>query len=130
MAQNVNPTFVKTPNVGLAQISTGSGTNLVTAYTGGVNGSKISGITLFQTSTATLTVNLYVVTASTNYYITQVSVPTVTATTAFPTTLPVDSDGNTFLILASTTDSVQVQSNATLPTATSVLSIITTAGDF
>src|SRR6185437_538449 len=45
MAQNVNPTFVKTPNWGATQITTGTGSSgVVTIYTGGANGSKVSAL--------------------------------------------------------------------------------------
>src|SRR4029077_11223507 len=130
MAQNVNPTFVKTPNRGLVQISTGSGTNLVTAYTGGANGSKINGVTIWQTSSSTLLVNVFIVNAAVNYTLNQASVPTNTVTQALPTTLPVDSDGNTYLILASSADTLQMSVTSTIPTATALASIITVAGDF
>ena len=41
MVQNVNATFVKTPNNGAIQITTGTGSStVVTVYTGGANGSN------------------------------------------------------------------------------------------
>lgn len=45
MVQNINATFVKTPNWGATQITTGTGSSgLVTIYTGGANGSMINAL--------------------------------------------------------------------------------------
>src|SRR5215469_13076186 len=53
MAQNVNPTFVKTPNWGAVQITTGTGSSgAVTVYTGGANGSKISALMAVSIATS------------------------------------------------------------------------------
>jgi hypothetical protein len=132
MAQNVNPTFVKTPNRGVVQISTGTGTTIVTLYTGGANGSKITGINLIHNSSGTLTVAVYLGNGGTNYFLTQVTaVPnTPAAVVNTASGLPVDSDGNQYIILASSADTLAIQSLATIPTAATFLSGYAVAGDF
>jgi hypothetical protein len=132
MTQNISPTFVKTPNRGVAQISTGTGTNSVTLYTGGANGSKITGINLIQNSSGTPTVVVYFVNGGTNYFLTQVTVPsnTPTAVLGLISGLPVDSDANPYLLLASSADTVIIQSLTTIPTAATFLSAYAVAGDF
>lgn len=132
MVQNVNPTFVKTPNRGLAQISTGTGTNTVTLYTGGANGSKIVSIQVTQSSTGTVTFNLFIANGGTNYTLNIQSVAASSFAQLLPNagTLPLDSDGNYYINLASSADSLTAQVTATLPTATSNATLITIGGDF
>lgn len=139
MVQNVNPTFVKTPNRGVTLISTGTGTALVTAYTGATSGTKIASMNLVNNSTAALVVRVIINSATVNYFLAAISVPTnagMDGATASvnPFTLcaglPVDSDGNSYLILASTTDLLQVQTTAVVPTATGSVYCYTVAGDF
>lgn len=141
MAQNVNPTFVKTPNRGLAQISTGSATGTVTLYTGGVNGSKIVGINGANNSTAVGNYGLILINNSIQYFVAvtsmsagageTVGIPGVSfLNTALTPGLPIDSDGNPYLTLASTADSLVVFTFTTIPTAGGSATFIAIGGDF
>lgn len=145
MAQNVNPTFVKTPNWGATQITTGTGSSVaVTVYTGGANGSKItsllavsvgtttafdvqwgisSGGTLFVHGTASLAVGA----GSTD------SVATLNLMSAANVPLAIDSDRNPYVFLPSSAYSLQAKSPATSSTWTTgaAINIITpSVGDF
>lgn len=146
MAQNVNPTFVKTPNFGSVQITTGTGSStLVTVYTGGVNGSKISSlIATALGTTAAFDVQWGVTNGSTFLLIGTVSVSAGAGSTDSVNTvnmmnttsvagLPIDSDGNPFFFLASSAWSVQTKAPATSSTWAAGALVTVTApavGDF
>lgn len=142
MVQNVNPTFVKTPNVQVTQITTGAGIagGFVTIYTGGVNGSKVVGCTIAANTSATQDVRIAVVSSgSVTGYINTVSVPTTAgfASANIPVNglsniLPVDSDGNPFVFLASSATLLQAQTttNSSQWTAANFISFTVSAGDF
>jgi hypothetical protein len=132
MAQNVNPTFVKTPNRGLAQISTGTGTGTLTLYTGGANGSKIVSISATQSSTGTVNFNLFVTSAAVTYTLNVQSIATNSFAQFLPSggQLPLDSDGNFYVILASSADVLSLQAATTLPSVGSLASFIAIGGDF
>jgi hypothetical protein len=145
MAQNVNPTFVKTPNWGATQITTGTGQNVaVTVYTGGTNGSKINaflGVSIGTTSAFDL---LWGVSSGGTLFIYGTSsIPAnAGATSAIPTVnlmsnanvpLAIDSDGCPYLFLPSSAYTLQARTNATSSTwtATAVMQLSTpTVGDF
>jgi|SRR5215471_6167367 len=147
MVQNVNPTFVKTPNNGAVQITTGTGSStLVTVYTGGANGSKIpSFIATALLTTAAFDVQWGVTSsAGTFYNYADVSV-TAGAGTSNATApinlmsvsavpgLTIDSDGNPFIFLASSGWSLQAKTPATSSTWTAgalINLIVPSVGDF
>lgn len=145
MAQNVNPTFVKTPNWGATQITTGTGSSVaVTVYTGGANGSKIpaflgvsvgttsafdvqwgvsSGGTLFIHGTVSVAVSAGTSNgvATTNFM----------SNSAVP--LSIDSDGNPYLFLPSSAYSLQAKVPATSSTwaaGAAIHLIVPSVGDF
>jgi hypothetical protein len=145
MVQNVNPTFVKTPNWGATQITTGTGSSgVVTVYTGGTNGSKInamigvsigttsafdvqwgvsSGGTLFVYGTFSMTINA----GSTD------SAPSINLLSNANVPLAIDSDSNPFLFLPSSAYSLQAKTPATSSTwATGAVInlIVPSVGDF
>lgn len=145
MAQNVNPTFVKTPNWGATQITTGTGSStVVTVYSGGVSGSKIpalmavsigttasfdlqwgvsSGGTLFIHGTAAVAAG-----AGSTSGIVSVN---LMSNTNVP--LAIDSDGNPFVFLPSSAYSLQAKMPATSSTWTTgaaVNVIAPSVGDF
>lgn len=141
MVQNVNPTFVKTPNRGLVNISTGTGTASVTLYTGGANGSKISGINATLSSSASATVRFQITNGGTNYVLGTVTLASSTgvdgasasANLLAPSVvggIPLDSDGNPFLFLSSSADTLTIGVLTTLPGAGNTVFLIATAGDF
>ena len=145
MAQNVNPTFVKTPNWGATQITTGTGSStIVTVYTGGANGSKITSFMVTATTTAAFDVVWGVSSGGTFYQYGQTSIPTAAGSSnATPPVslmsasnqpgLSIDSDGNPFIFLPSSAYSLQAKSPATSSTWTTgnVMNLIVpSVGDF
>jgi hypothetical protein len=124
MVQNVNPTFVKTPNLAAAAISTGiSGQATVALYTGGANGSKINAlVATAQNTTAPFDCHFGVSSGGTNWYIgtasvpisagTASSVPSVNLMSNANAPLSIDSDGNPFLFLASSAWTLFIQAGA------------------
>lgn len=145
MAQNVNPTFVKTPNWGATQITTGTGQNgLVTIYTGGTNGSKISALLCISAGTTnSFDVQWGVSSGGTffNYGTSLITanagatdtVPTVNLMSNTNVPLAIDSDGNPFLFLPSSAYTLQARCTATTSTwvNTAVMQLIApSVGDF
>lgn len=143
MAQNVNPTFVKTPNAGIINISTGNGTALgfVTIYTGGANGSKITGLTITSNTSVAQDVRISVSNGTNTAFINSVSVPTAAGiNSSIPpvngftnTALAIDSDGNPFLILPSTSWTLIAQAttnSSQWTTGNTIYLMVTSAGDF
>src|SRR5208337_3949896 len=108
MVQNVNPTFVKTPNWGATQITTGTGSSgVVTVYTGGVNGSKISALMAVSIGTTTAFDVQWGVSSGGTLYLygtaslavsagSSDSVPALNLMSNANVPLPFDSDGNPF----------------------------------
>jgi len=146
MVQNVNPTFVKTPNFGATQITTGTGSStVVTIYTGGANGSKIPGfVAAGITTSAAFDVQWGISSGGTLYIIGTFSVPAGAGSTdSIPTVnaftssnavgLTIDSDGNPFLFLPSSAYSLQAKTPATSSTWTSgavINLVLPSVGDF
>jgi hypothetical protein len=126
MVQNVNPTFVKTPNFGAVQITTGTGSSIVvTVYSGGGNGSKIPAfIATAINTTGAFDVQWGISSGGTLYILGTVSVScSAGSTDSVPavsilagTTTPgltVDSDGNPYVILPTSAYSLQAKTPAT-----------------
>lgn len=145
MVQNVNPTFVKTPNWGATQITTGTGSSgAVTAYSGGANGSKINAlIAVSAGTTSAFDVQWGVSSGGTLFIYGTASVAagagstdtlaSVNLMSAANVPLPFDSDGNPFFFLASSAYFVQAKSPATSSTWTTgaaINIIVPSPGDF
>lgn len=146
MVQNVNPTFVKTPNIGAAVISTGTGSNVfVTVYTGGANGSKITALNAAANgTTAAYDVHVAVVSGSTGYFLGTGSVPIsaglLSGTPAVSLLnqanspgLSLDSDGNPYLILPSSAWTLSCSVGAASSqwtTGATIYLVATSVGDF
>lgn len=137
--QNVNATFVKQPNNGLASISTGSGTGSVTVYTGGASGTKIIGLTATSCSTAANDVTWGITNGGTFYTLGTKSVAAAAGTSnsvvavnfldITVTPLPLDSDGNPYLFLKSSLDTLTIKAqNATI--ASGLIYVTAITGDF
>lgn len=146
MVQNVNPTFSKTPNNGVTQITTGTGANgVVTVYSGGANGSKIPGFLAAGIGTTSAFDVQWGTSSGGSFYVygtvsipagagSSDSIPSVNilSTTSLPG-LTVDSDGNPFLILSSSAWSLQARTPALSSawTTGAVINLIAPAvGDF
>lgn len=147
MAQNVNPTFVKTPNWGATQITTGTGSSVaVTVYTGGVNGSKIPALLAVSIGTtasfdvqwgissgagATLFIHGTALVAAGAGSTDTIATASLMSNAAIP--LALDSDGNSYVILPSSAYSLQAKTPATSSTwATGAVIqvIVPSVGDF
>lgn len=141
MVQNVNPTFVKTPNRGSAQISTGTGSSgIVTAYTGGTNGSKILSLWVTATTTQAQDLQWGILNTTSSFILygtksipasagSTDSIPGVNLLDQVFVYLPFDSDQNPYFFLASSADQVAAKS----PTAvvSGVITVtVASAGDF
>ena len=147
MAQNVNPTFVKTPNVGAVQITTGTGSSaFVSVYTGAANGSKIAGfIATAVNTTAAFDVQWGILNATSSFFMLATSSVPQSAGSASSVaainllnnanlpSLTLDSDGNPFIFLRSSADSLQAKTPATSSqwAAGAIINlIVSAAGDF
>ena len=145
MAQNVNPTFVKTPNWGATQITTGTGSSVaVTIYAGGANGSKITAILAVSVgTTASFDVQWGVSSGGTLFIHGTATVAAGAGSTSGIATanlgsnsnvpLALDSDGNPFIFLPSSAYSLQAKTPATSSTwaAGAVINLIApSVGDF
>lgn len=145
MTQNVNPTFVKTPNSGLVQITTGTGSSgAVTVYTGGTNGSKISALFAVSVGTTTAFDVQWGVSNGTTLFVygtgslaisagSSDSVPALNLMSNANVPLPIDSDGNPFFFLPTSSYTLQAKMPATSSTwaAGAAVNIIAPSiGDF
>src|SRR5579859_573165 len=138
--QNLYPTFPKQPNVGSVTITAAETTALQTVYTAGANGSKIFGMVITSIDTAARDIEVNRVSSTpTTYQLWTVPVPAGSGSSAgvaavngmnilYVMGLPVDNDGNPFLLLASG-DTLQVNALATL-TAAKTISVTVFASDF
>lgn len=130
---------VQTPRAYKAQLLNASGTGLVTVASGGVNGTKITGLWASSTDTASNTVFVSVLRGAVSFTQVAVTLPAnsgslagsppvnLLASVNWPG-LPVDSDGNPYMILESN-DSLQV-SVQTAVTAGKAVNVNTVSGDF
>lgn len=145
MAQNVNPTFVKTPNWGATQITTGTGSSVaVTIYTGGVNGSKIPAlIATAVNTTGAFDVQWGVSSGGTVFIHGTVlvscgagstdSIPSANLLSAANVPLALDSDSNPYFFLPSSAYTLQAKTPATSSTwatGAAINLIVPGVGDF
>lgn len=143
MAQNVNPTFVKTPNFSATQITTGTGASITTVYIGGANGSKVNALFAVANTTGTFDVRWGIAVGGVAYIHSTVSVPNgAGVASATPSVnllsnsnvpLATDSDGNPYVFLASSAYSLFAQATAgtSLWAAGSFINVIApSVGDF
>jgi hypothetical protein len=145
VTQNISPTFVKTPNWGATQITTGTGSSVaVTVYSGGVNGSKINALMAVSVgTTANFDVQWGVSSGGTLFIHGTASVSpnagssdaTVTVNLMSNANVPLaqDSDGNPYVILPSSAYTLQAKSPATSSqwaTGAAINVIAPSPGDF
>jgi hypothetical protein len=146
MVQNVNPTFVKTPNWGAVQITTGTGSSVaVTVYAGGANGSIIpSFLGVSVGTTAAFDVQWGVSSGGTLFVHGTASIPANAGSSdTLPTVnffqssnavgLAVNSDGNPYIFLPSSAYSLQAKSPSTSSqwaSAAAINCIVPSVGDF
>ena len=140
MAVSSTPVLPQTPNRGLVQIANGDGQNQKTIYTGGANGSKIVGLIAVSSDTSARDVQISITSGGTSYPVGTVSVPSGSGnssaassvnmfnTTAIPG-IPIDSDGNPYLFLASASDTLTASALSTV-TSGKLITLVAITADF
>lgn len=137
--QNTTPTLAKQPQNGKVQIANADAQTQKTVYTAGASGSKIVGLGFVSTDTSARDVQVSITNGGTSYPIGTITVPigagnsgTVPSVTwnlqQFPN-LPIDSDGNLFVILISG-DTLTVSALTTVTTAKLITVTAVAVGDF
>ena len=137
MATSPVPVLVQKPSRGLLQLQ--NGTLSGTLYTGGSNGTKITGLLITSTDTSAQTVTVNIVNGGISYPLCTISIPigagTVAGTPAINVMssanmpgLPVDATGTPYFFLASASDTITMTAGAI--TAGKYIYGISVAGDF
>lgn len=128
MAVTSTGSFPQAPKNGNVQILPADASGLKTLYTGGVNGSKINAIIVTSTDTAARDVQWGITVGAVFYILGTVAVPLTSgfinsapAVNLLDLTktpgLPLDSDGNPFVFLASASYTLQVKALTTVTAA-------------
>jgi hypothetical protein len=129
------------PNRGVLQFTTAStASTYLTLYTAGANGSKVFGVIGTTSDTATHAASIAVVVGAVKYQFGDVTIPSTAGTvgTVPPVALfsaantpglPVDNDGNPYIVLVSG-DTLQATFSTALGLAGSVLNIVCMAADY
>lgn len=113
------PSFPQLPKNGHVTVVNADGTTQKTVYTGGANGSKITSLIGTSNDTAAHDVQISITNGGTSYLLGTVSIPIGAGNTSSvpavnlldPTKLvglPLDSDGNPYIHLASASDTLTV----------------------
>lgn len=143
MAQNVNPTFVKTPNNGTVQITSATSNAFVTVYTGGTNGSKVVGLIATGSTNLSGAVDVQwgILNATSSFSALGASSVPITAgyassvpainlmNTVNTPGMPLDSDGNVFVFLKSSADTLSARTPGVVITA-GTINLTAFSGDF
>src|SRR5882672_337150 len=138
MAVQSSPVLPQKPNVGVTQFTTtGTASTFVTAYTGGANGSKITAISAVNSSTATINLLGAINSAATNFVFNAVQLVSNAGINGAlaPGTLmgsfqAIDGDGNPYLFLASSAQTLNITITSSIPTTGGFVSVVVTAADF
>lgn len=140
MAVTATPAFVQVPKNYKVQILPADTNALKTVATGGTNGTKIVSLVVTSSDTTNRDVSWGITTGgtfwpmgTTTVLATAGTVNNVATTNLFNATnspgLPVDGDGNFFVFLSGTSDTLQIQSTSTVTTAKS-LNVTAMGADF
>lgn len=145
MAVQSSPVLPQTPKVAVTQFTTTAAANtFVSLYTGGANGSKITGVVVTNTSTQTIVAQLAINStasgAAVNYIVSAASLSatagsdgTTAAVNLMNPTLavfPVDGDNNPYLFLTSSNISLQVTITSSIQTAAKTVNVAAIGADF
>lgn len=128
MAVSRTPSLPQLPQSWKAQILPADTTTLKTVVTGGANGTKVVAVIVSSSDTAAQSVQLGITRAGVFYPLCTVSVPiTAGQVSGAPPVnmlapencpgLPVDNDGQVYMLLSSPADAVQVKSLVTVTAA-------------
>lgn len=138
MAVQSAPVLPQTPNVGLVLMSTtATASTFVTAYTGGPNGSKITAISAVNSSTAIINLLGAINSAATNFIFNAVSLVSnagingsLSPGSLMGSFQAIDGDGNPYLFLASSAQTLNVTITSSVPTTGGFVAVTVTAADF
>lgn len=133
------PVFVGTPKNGKVQIANADASAQKTVYTAGASGSKVVSLNLQSTDTSSRDVQVSITNGGTSYPLGTLTVPANSGNTGsvvsinaltpgFLAGLPVDADGNPYLLLVSG-DTLTVSALTTV-TAAKLITAVAMAGDF
>lgn len=140
MAVTSTPVFPQTPNNGKVQIANADAQSQKTVYTGGSNGSKIVSLIAQSTDTSSRDIQISMTNGGTSYPLGTVTVGagagnsgatagvSLLNITQIPG-LPLDSDGNPFIFLASSSDVLTVEALTTV-TSGKLVTVTAIAADF
>lgn len=141
MTVTATPIFPQTITNEVVNISNSTSTNLVTAYTGGTNGSKIEMWNIASTDTAARYLQIWFTISATSYLLGTIAIPLTSgdsSTGVVPSVnvlgnqylpgLPRDSNGNPYLYIASGT-TLQISVITAVTSGKTITSIIH-GGDF
>jgi len=147
-----SPVLPQTPKIAVTQftssspVSTVAGSTFTTLYTGGTNGTKITSVTASNTSTSGLIVAILTITSTAsgallNYPLASVTLTALSAgydtalisanlfaNTTFP--LPIDGDGNPYLFLNSSLNTLAVGLSSAIQTTGGRVSFTAIGADF
>lgn len=141
MALTATPVFVQTPKNYKVQILPADATGLKTIATGGANGTKITSLMATSSDTVARNVTWGITTGGVFFPLGTVQVPitagqvdlTNPAVNLFNPTflpgLPQDSDGNPYVLLSGTGDTLQIKSLTTV-TAAKEVDVVAIGADF
>ena len=140
MAVSHQGVFVQTPQTSPVSFTNGDGLTKKTLITGGANGTKVVAINAATTDTAAKVLQLYLTVSAVDYLISSVSIPASSGldgtnaavnmlTATMIPSLPVDNDGQRYVFLKDTTQSVRAAVTSTT-TSGKQLDVIAIAGDF
>jgi hypothetical protein len=140
MAVTATPALPQKPNNGKVQIANADAQAQKTVYTGGANGTKIAALVAQSTDTSARDVQISITNGGTSYPLGTVTVAigagnsgavasqNMLVPSAIPG-LPIDSDGNPYIFLASASDTLTVSALTTV-TAAKLITVTAIAADF
>lgn len=145
MAVQSSPVLPQTPKLNLTQFTTGSAAGtFVNLYTGGTNGSKVTGVSATNTSSASIVLQLAISSTASgalvNYNINSATLVSSAGSDGSDApvslmsnaTFPVDGDGNPYLFLTSSLQILTVTIATSVPGATTAkaVNVIAVGADF
>lgn len=140
MAVSATGSFPQAPKTGNVQILPADASGLKTVYTGGANGSKVMGLMATSSDTAARDVTWGVTVGAVFYPLGTVTIPITSGQIAAAPAvnlldiakspgLPLDSDGNPFVFLASASYTLQIKALTTV-TAAKEIDVTAMAADW
>lgn len=132
MTMSPYPALLQNPRHYSVQITSGTGTSLVTVVTGGANGTKITAVIASATNNSSVALFVGTAIASSLFYplatylipssagMSSGVLPVNLLNPSIMQGLPIDNDGQTYLFLNSSLDLLQVQSSTTLGSSASI----------